>query len=182
MPKVATFSACSDRERSAFTLLELLIVILLLSMMATLIVGVFSRDKGEKNSQGILQIREWIHPLPAEGAQLVCIDACSRCFLQTGGGKMEKTSFSLPPLQAYTVGEYSQAERLDFGRYRDQPVCLRFRYRPNGSTSRMILESEGRFYYVPAYFGRVESFSSLAEAVSRWQDGARILRSRWGFY
>lgn len=182
MPEVTPPSVHSPIGKPAFTLLELLIVILLMSVMALLIVGMFSRGKRENKAPGIPQIREWADPVPSEGTELVCIDNCARCFFRRNGGKMEETSLALPPLQAYTVGRYSQAERVRFGRYRDHPVCLRFRYHPDGSTSRLILKSGEKFYYVPAFFGRVESFSSLDEAVDRWQEGNDLLRNRWDYY
>lgn len=182
MPEVARPTPRIRSGGPAFSLLELLIVILLMSVMAFLIVGVFSQGKREKGAFEIMKIREWLQPAPAKMVELVCTDECAHCYFHKGGGKMEKAPFSLPPLRAYVVGRYSQAERVEFGRYHDHPVCLRFRYRPDGSTSRMILEAGESFYYIPAYFGKTERFPSLDDAVDRWLEGGDLLRNRWDYY
>jgi hypothetical protein len=71
---------------------------------------------------------------------------------------------------------------MEFGRYRDHPVCLRFRGYSDGHTSRMIVESGETFYYIPAFFGEVRSYSSLGDAVARWTRDNDLLHNRWDYY
>ncbi len=81
---------------------------------------------------------------------------------------MNAAPYTLPPLKAYSLNGYLEPVRLEFGRYQDQPVCLRFRYFPNGSNDQMILQKGEMFYFVPSFFGKVENFNSLEEARDYW--------------
>jgi len=177
-----------DREKNdptvnrAFTLLELLIVILLMSLMALLIFGAMSRNKPEEKHPGIAQLKRLIAEAPANGVELVCLDECSRCFFHKREEAMQPVSYQLPPVTAYSVDRYGDAIKIDFGRYRDRPVCLRFRFRSNGSSSRMIIESKGKYYYIPSFFGETEVFDDLRGAVERWRRNRDLLRNRGDYY
>jgi len=95
---------------------------------------------------------------------------------------MEPAPFALPPLRAYGVDTSAQPYRLHFGRYQDHPICLRFNAYADGHTSRMILEAGKSFYYLPAYFGKIERYPSLEDAVARWNRDKDLLNSRWDYY
>lgn len=147
-----------------------------------LLVGVFKRTGSREGPPKITQLREKVLKGTERRRELFCIDNCTRCFYLNGGGKVSEAGFALPPLKAYIVDTDGQQHRMEYGRYQDHPVCLRFRGYGDGHTSRLIIASEGAFYYIPSYFGTVESFSSLEDAVSRWTRDRDLLHSRWDYY
>ncbi|ADV45326.1 prepilin-type N-terminal cleavage/methylation domain-containing protein [Nitratifractor salsuginis] len=171
-----------DRQHQrAFTLLELLIVILLMGVMAMLLVGVFKRAGSREGPPKITQLREKVLKGVKGSRELFCIDNCTRCFYLEGG-EVTEAGFALPPLSAYIVDAEGQPHRLEYGRYQDHPVCLRFRSAEDGHTSRLIIGSEGAFYYIPSYFGEVERYASLEDAVARWTRDRDLLHNRWDYY
>ena len=180
MSKVA-FLKEGDRKE-AFTLLELLIVILLLSLMAMLIFGSMSRQKPGMEKPKISQIKKLVQEIPARGVELICLDNCSRCFLRGANREMHSVSYGFKPINAYIVDPYDETKKLDFGRIKDHRICLRFHYSPNGSTSQMIIELEKKFYYIPSYFGDVREFSSLEEARAHWLRDSELLENRGDYY
>ncbi|WP_367270970.1 prepilin-type N-terminal cleavage/methylation domain-containing protein [Thermococcus sp.] len=166
----------------AFTLLELLIVILLLSLMAMMVATTISKRKKTRNITNISQLKSLRSSLPSGRGELVCLDGCTHCFLQDAEKKEHPLSQGFKGLKAYILDRRGDAHTPEFGRYEDHPVCLRFRFRRNGSTSQMILERKGVFYFVPAYFGKVRSFPSLEEARAYWLRNRELLQNRWDYY
>ena len=170
MPKIVW------KEQAAFTLLELLIVILLISIFYYLVSGSFKRDNTEnKQTLTIENIRDYpLSYLPPEGAELVCLDDCKNCFIHDyGTGKTKDVKSSLPKLKAYILDRSGEAVQVNFGRIHDKPVCIRYRYYNNGSVSEMIISAKDDYYYIPPYFGKIEKYSSLSDAVERykWTEG-----------
>ena len=181
MPKIGV----ADPRKSwheGFTLLELLIVILLLSVMTTLIVGNLSRQKSSKSKTGIAQIKTLRKKLKGGEGELLCFDACRQCFLRDRERKMQAVTTAFGKLEVYTLDSYGEARKIDFGRYKDRKICLRFRFRPNGSSSRMIVVSGENFYFIPSFFGKVQRFSSLEEAKASWLENRDLLRSGGDYY
>jgi len=154
-----------------FTLIELLIVILIISIFYFLVSASFKRDK--KDKQTILKIeniREYpFKILPQNGAELVCINSCKSCFIyDLDSFNISEIKSSLPKLEVYIPSKNGDSQKAEFGRYRDSKVCLRFRYYPNGSTDTMIIHAKDRYYYIPSYFGKIESFDSLSDANEKY--------------
>ena len=180
MPEI---DAPKRAKREAFTLLELLIVILLLSLMATLVVGTLSGKKEKMARPGIEALKNLRDALPSGEGELVCLEECDRCLLWDGRTREAQTlPYGFKGLGAYVLDRFGEARRPDFGRYGDRPVCLRFRFRRNGSSSEMILEAKGKFYFFPSYFGAPRSFDSLGEAVDYWRRNDALLRSAWEYF
>ncbi len=119
----------------------------------------------------------------SDDAELICIDKCTQCFVSSiGSGKSQEIASNLKEIQAYILDNGDNPQRIEFGRLDDDPICLRFRYYVNGSSTQIILESEEKFFYFPSYFGEVEVFESIDEAVDRWVSDMKILRNRGDYY
>ena len=164
------------RHQAAFTLLELLIVILLISIFYYLVSVSFKRDKKDNNHTiSIKNIREYpFKHLPQKGAELICIDNCKRCFIYDYDSKNSRDiQSSIPKIKSYILDDRGEPIRVDFGRLHDKRICLRFRYYPNGSSSEMIISADDKYYYIPPYFGDIEIYQSLSDAVDRykWSEG-----------
>ena len=172
-------------KAKAFTLLELLIVILLLSVFALLIVLSIPDISGTGRNRKELdptQIKRLAPESFYPWAELICIDACRQCFLHTPQGTMNETSYTLPPLEAYTLDSYLEPVKLEFGRYRDKPVCLRFRYYPNGSSDQLILQEGSAFYFIPSFFGKIKRFETLRDARDYWLRNRYRLQQQGSVY
>jgi len=167
--------------RRGFTLLELLIVILLLSLFAFLVFSSVKQGVRRTASPSLLQLKETLSAQKGE-RELVCIEGCRRCFWLLPGGREEETSLHYGPLEAYRIDSFGQATAVEFGRWHDRKVCLRLRRYANGSTDRMILKDDEGAYYLPGFFGKVRRFESVEEAVEFAQKGQNLLRDRGDYY
>jgi prepilin-type N-terminal cleavage/methylation domain-containing protein len=162
-------NSVTSKKRKGFTLLELLIVILLLSLFAFLVFGTMKRQSEGARHPEVSQIRKiLLEERQGMERELICLEECQSCFFFGSEHELEKNEMLFPPIKAYGIDAYDQPVKMDFGRWRDRPICLRIRVYANGSIDRMILESEGKFYYLPAYFGKARSFESLSDAVGYW--------------
>ncbi len=150
-----------------FSLIELIIVILIASLFAAVIFTNIGLGATKKQTVGIRQLKNTDMTRNLGDAELVCTDRCRHCVL-VHGDKQAQIQSQLKPLTAYILDDSNNAQEVDFGRIKDQKVCLRFRYYANGSTSQMILESEDRYYFLPSYFGEIEEFDDIDGAVERW--------------
>lgn len=184
MPEVGLYkqNPIPKKGERAFSLLELLIVILLLSLMAMLIFGSMSRQRAGEETLEPSEIKELAKDVPQGNAELVCVDNCNRCFFWDTDRRTHALSYRFKPLAAYTVNRFGETIKIDFGRFRDHPVCLRFQFRPNGSTSRLIIKSSQKYFFIPAYFGKVRTFDSLEEAAVWWRRNSDLLQNDGDYY
>ena len=168
MPEITFSPSRPTTTRSAFSLIELIIVILIASLFAALVFSSVSFGKPKEKKVGIRALKEAAASRAGGDADLVCTDACKTCSLIVDH-KAHSIGSQLKPLVAYILDEGGSPQEIDFGRMKDEKVCLRFHYYANGSTSQMILASEEKYYFLPSYFGEVEVFDSLSAATERWK-------------
>ena len=157
--------------KRAFTLFELLIVILLMGLVAFFVFSNPTIPKARAESVTLETLPKFLRTNLQGNGELVCINNCSSCFYLNGSSKPQ--SFSLP-LQlkvknVYILDRSDNPEKIEYGRLKDKKVCLRLRHYKNGSISQEILELEGdKFLFIPAYFGNGKIFESLNDAQSWW--------------
>jgi len=157
--------------RRAFSLLELMIVIIIISLAYGLVFS--SMGKREQAPRaleaGNLKSTLFGQGLYHQRSELFCLDKCQRCYLYRDGETSKyEGALALDRITAYTMGGSGKLEKLDFGRYQDHPVCLRFQLYANGSSSKIVLKSDKGIYFVPAMFGDTLKVASLEEAESLW--------------
>ncbi len=165
----------------AFSLIELIIVILIASLFAAMVFTTVSLRKPGQKHVVLQRLKEVGQQRLPDNTELVCIDKCRQCFLMREGTRQAIKS-QIPPLTAYTLDEGRNPQKIDFGRMDDRPICLRFYFHANGSTSQMILEADDTYYFVPSYFGEIQTFESLDEAASYWQRYRDQLDTMGTFY
>ena len=182
MSEIDSRHAPAPPSERAFTLLELLIVILLLSLFTFLVVGSLKREASSRQIRGIPALRGLPERMNLPAGELVCTEQCKKCVYVGGDHNERPMALSLPPLTAYGIDISDQPRRLEFGRFHDRPICLRFRYYSNGSSSRMILGNGKEFFYLPSYFGEMKSFPSLEAAAEYWLRDGDLLHDRGDYY
>ncbi len=165
----------------AFSLIELIIVILIASLFAAMVFTTVSFRKPGEKQVVLRQLKEVARRALPDNTQLVCVDKCRTCYLMRGN-RQTAVGSKIPPLKAYTLDDGGNAQEIDFGRMDDKPVCLRFYFHANGSTSQMILEADDTYYFIPSFFGEIETFDSLDGAVARWQGRRDQLDSLGTYY
>ncbi len=172
-------------RRQAFSLLELMIVILIMSFSYML---VFSSMRHEQSKPKALNMKNLKENLARQGllysnAELFCLDRCKQCYLYKDGETIEyEEDLALGDLTVYQIDGDDKLTKIDFGRYQDHPVCLRFSLYRNGSSSQLVVENKTGIYYLPALFAKVVKTDSLEEAEKLWLKNTHILADSGEFY
>lgn len=172
-------------DRQAFSLLELMIVIVIISFSYMLVFGAMQRTQSKPKALGIENLKSILgeQGLTHTDGELFCLDRCQQCYLyQYGETTAYEGDLALDDLTVYRMGEDERLEQVEFGRYQDHPVCLRFTLYHNGSSSQMVIRNKTGIYYLPALFGEVTKTASLEEAEALWLKHTDLLADNGGFY
>jgi len=171
--------------KKAFTLIELILVIFLISIMMYFVFSTPSVPKAQKELITYKNLPQYLQKtLPLDG-ELVCTNKCTKCFYLNGTANAQKVSLPIPlhVKNEYILDSSNNADKIDLGRYNDKKVCLRLNHYKNGSISQVIFELDDKFLFIPSYFGEGKIFESLSDAVSYWtKDSQNNLRSKGDWY
>jgi prepilin-type N-terminal cleavage/methylation domain-containing protein len=171
--------------RGAFSLLELLIVIMIVSLSYMMVFSSMQKSAKEPKALTPLSLKNTLlnSNTTSGDREFFCVDNSKSCFWYQNGNVMEyEGKIALDALKVYRVGSDDNSYKVDFGRYRDHKISLRFNIYHNGSSSQMIIEQNHKFYYLPTFFGKVTETKSLESAVALWVEPTRAIRSSGEFY
>lgn len=172
-------------DRRAFSLLELLIVILIISFAYML---VFSSMKTTQEKPKALQISNIKSTLAKQGydhidMELFCIAKSNSCYIyRDGDSEKYKEEVSMGELTAYRLDDRNDLQKIDFGRIDDHHISLRFKLHHNGSSSQLILKNATGIYYLPAFFGEPTKTDSIESAKELWLASRDHLRDTGEYY
>ena len=173
--------------RKAFSLLELLIVILLVSIVYFL--GFEGIEVGKNKPKALTPLNLKANILSSElysgKATLLCVDECRSCYLRrdiASGFEAYENPIDLTGIQAYTLDQYESLSPIEYGRYQDKKICLIMDFFENGSSTQIILKDEKTAYFLPAFFGEPQAFASLQDAKDHWLRNATLVSDSGAFY
>jgi len=176
-----------SNTRSAFSLLELLVVILIISIVYFL--GFSGVDKSENKPKALtpLNLKTTImHSALFSGeATLVCINKCSNCYLRqdiSSPFEEYENKIDLAGTKVYTLDSQETLLEMTDKRYQDQKICLEMHFYKNGSSTQLILENNHGIYFLPAFFGEAKKVDTLIEAKDLWLKNNRLVANSGDFY
>ena len=148
--------------KKAFSLIELLIVILIIGVVYTISVGNFEKVKDNSTKLSLKNLKEYLQDLPHEkSAELMCLDDCSKCEVLLDAEKFkELDNFLDKSLRSY---------RYDFSHgmveiQKDDDVCFSYSIDKKGLGQQVIVEFQEQFYDFSTYLSPVSIYNSLEEA------------------
>lgn len=176
------------RTHKGFSLIELIIVVLLISLLGFL---TFSEAiKAQKKQVEVLDpttlpttFRE---SFKGQGdVEFFCINKCKECYVLQGG--------NISPYDGgINLGQDVEIHRLDnneqfvkldeLGRIKDKKICFRFHLYANGSTTQMVIVNTEGIYYLPSYFGSAQKVADMDEAKALWIKEDYSLRDSGSYY
>jgi prepilin-type N-terminal cleavage/methylation domain-containing protein len=177
----------AERFQRGFSLMELLLVIFIISLVYFLGFSGVEKRKEQAVSLTPLNLKKTIMEsslFQGEGT-LVCINLCDTCYLRkdiASPFEPYEGKVSLAKAEAYVITTDEMLQKLEYGRYQDQKICLRFDIYPNGSSTQLILKTEEGIYFLPAYFGEAQKVESLDEAQELWLKHTQALSGQGDFY
>ncbi|UPT77577.1 prepilin-type N-terminal cleavage/methylation domain-containing protein [Sulfurovum sp. XGS-02] len=170
-----------------FSLLELLIVILIISMVYFL--GFEGVEIGKQKPKALTPLNLKSNIISSElysgEGTLLCIDQCRSCYFRPDLSSPfgEYTSpVDLTNIQAYTLDSYEALTPIEYGRYQDQQICLIMDFFKNGSSTQIILKNSEESYFLPAFFGEPQRFSTPEEAKKYWLRNTTLASDSGAFY
>lgn len=173
--------------KKGFSLIELLIVILLVSMVYFL--GFEGVEIGKKKPKALTPLNLKSNILSSEffhgQATLLCIDQCHSCYLRpdvSSAFEAYTSPIDLTHIQAYTIDKYDSLTRIEYGRYQDKKICLIMDFYHNGSSTQIILKNDKEAYFLPAFFGQPQAFSSIEDAKEYWLRNSTTVSDSGEFY
>lgn len=181
--------SCAKRykARKGFSLIELLIVILIVSIVYFL--GFEGVDIGNPKPKALTPLNLKSNIVSSElfsgQATLLCIDKCRSCYLRrdVSSDFQEYTSpIDLTNIQAYTLDGQDALVPVEYGRYQDKKICLIMDFYNNGSSTQIILENDTGAYFLPAFFGEPQVFPSPEEAKEYWLRNSTAVSDSGAFY
>ncbi len=166
---------------SAFTLIEMLIVLVLIGVIYTLILNRYKPKKEELYLQSKTPFRSMLLPLWNHShVILLCGDKCKKCNIYDDGGKiikkLKRSLFKQNDIpKFYTFNDNGEINRKEFlhiqAKNSEEKICFRFDMYPNKSSSELLLKyKNGKVIYLPPYFNNTLSFSSLEKAQNYFEN------------
>ena len=172
-------------SRQAFSLLELMIVILIMSFSYMLVFASMERTESKPKALNIKNLRASLarQGLFYSDTELFCLDQCQQCYLYRNGETTDyEGDLALGDLTVYQADRDDKLAKIDFGRYQDHRVSLRFSLYHNGSSSQLVIQNKTGIYYLPALFGKTVKTDSIEEAERLWLKDTHILADSGEFY
>ena len=175
------------KHSKAFTLLELMVVVFIMSLVTAM---VFSTLKRKEEKIEVLDPTT----LPAEfrkafkgqgDIELFCIKKCQECYVMKGrdiSSYEGEINFG-KEVKIYQLDADNHFVQIDdFGRIKDEKVSLRYHLYANGSTTQMVIENSDGIYYLPSFFGKAQKVAEMDEAKELWIKEEYDLKDSGSFY
>lgn len=176
-----------DHWHRGFTLLELLIVILIVSLIIYMGFSAVKMEKPKPKALTPLTLKESI--LQSREAQekitFLCVDKCNTCFIRKGYlSEFEPYphSIDLTGIKAYTLDQYENLHQIEYGRFGDEKICLLMEFFHNGSSTQIILEDDSASYLLPSFFGKAKKFDTIEDARAYWLQNSQAVSNSGDYY
>lgn len=175
------------KQHQGFTLIELLVVILLISLVYFLGLSGVEKMGAKPSPLTPLNLKSTLLKSHAvsKHATLMCLNNCRTCYLRHGMyGSFEvyENGIDLTDTQAYTLNNRNDLVDLEYGRYKDDKICLLIDFYPNGSSTQIILKQKDKAYFLPAFFGEPKEVKTIEEAKDLWLKNNALLSDKGDFY
>ena len=173
--------------RRAFSLMELLIVIFIISLVYYL--GFSGVELGKQKPKALtpMNLKQSIvnSNLFSSHATLMCINKCKQCYLRksiSSSFEAYENKINLSDIKAYTLDATDSLIQIEYERYNDKKICLVMDFYANGSSTQIILEDEESSYFLPAFFGKAKKFDSPEDAKEYWLEKSQLVSNSGDFY
>jgi prepilin-type N-terminal cleavage/methylation domain-containing protein len=177
----------SLNPRRGFTLIELIIVILIISLMGFMVFSSMVKQEKEIESLSPLSLKKSLQKefSKTEDILFFCISKSTDCYVAKG-------SEIIPYAGLLHLGKDIEIHKIDkknrlveieeFGRIKDNKITFRYNLYKNGSASQMIIANNEGVYYLPSYFGKAKKVESLDEAKELWIKEKYELTDKGNYY
>lgn len=174
----------SKMLRSAFSLLELMLVVVIIGIVYAMALSSFKpSEKAELDSFSLTTLPQYLRKnFPLQEAKLVCFKPCGKCTLMVDGEWTgdEVDLFTSSDVTSYTLDKEGFASEEEFipqdskDAYRQ--ACFILNKHVNDSISPIVLKFEDDFLCYKSGYEEVQSYASLAAIQGEYQKIVNIIR------
>ncbi|MFA6196192.1 MAG: prepilin-type N-terminal cleavage/methylation domain-containing protein [Sulfurimonas sp.] len=158
--------------RKAFSLIELLIVIVIIGVVYTLAVGNFQKIGEASTKVKLENLKEYLQTFPhAKDVKLLCLDDCSKCTVMADG-EVQTTleDFLDASVKVYDynffLGVSKHPQEIYFNKDSvEEKVCFSYSVDKKGLGEQVLIEFNGAVYDFSTYLTPVNVYKSLQEAM-----------------
>jgi len=171
-----------EKYRAAFSLIELLIVIVIIGVVYTLSIGKFQK-LGSTNVRVDLQnLKQYLKNVPKQSGidtykmvRLLCLDDCSSCDVLVDGKKVSEdnhfTDFLDSSVKVYrydiATGTTEVPQKVYFNSEGiEENVCFSYGINKNGVGDQVIIEYKNKVYDYSVYLEKTQVYSSLQKLIN----------------
>ncbi len=161
-------------NRNAFSLIELLIVVVIVGLVYSLAISNFENVKQDKIKPTLLNLKSYLDKLDkTDFAELICLDNCKSCYLYVdeeldGSASEEFEDFfeNEPRLYRYdfNYGLVDLQNKVFFNSEGvDEQICFSISVDKNGVSEQVVVEYKDKFYDFSPYFTDTKVYSSASK-------------------
>ena len=158
-------------KRTAFTLIELMIVIVIMGVVYTLAINNFSRLSDTSKRVSLDNLKEYLASLKyAKSARLLCLDDCSHCAIYLDGNKTKKIDGLLDDsVKTYRYSNsygFIQKEPETFFNSDgvEENVCFSYTLDNNKIGDQVLIAYKNKFYDMTPYLQNTQVYNTLQDA------------------
>lgn len=166
-------------NRKAFTLFELMVVVMIIGVVYALVLGSFDPKKSLKIVT-LQHLKEVLTPYWTKGLQLelVVYDRCRESTLVINGEIQEEIEINIDSklfkdIKVYKQDRYNGEREITFSPIlvdrKLYKTCFRFTLFPNGSNTSYIIKSGKKYYSYFPYFEEPYVTTTLSDAIDATQ-------------
>lgn len=163
-------------HKSAFSLIELLIVIVIVGVVYTIAISNFKKVEDGTTKVTLSSLREVLHSFPHErSVELICLDNCSRCDVFIDAQKQAQNTlfddFVDDSIVVYrydfNVGVSEIKKKVYFNLQNvEEDICFSFSVDNKGVGDQVLVEYKDRVYDFTYYMDATPVYSSMQEAIN----------------
>jgi prepilin-type N-terminal cleavage/methylation domain-containing protein len=162
--------------KNAFTLFELMIVVMIIGIVYALVLGRMDPKQHLKIVK-LDSLRDTMlqHHKEGQKLDLVLYDNCKKSAFFLNNSYQEDIKINLKPelfqdLTVYKSDPFGHERKISFSPViiedHIEPVCFQYTIYPNGSGSHYIIKQQNLYYVFPPYFEDINITESLDEALA----------------
>jgi len=154
--------------RDSFTLVELLIVLLLISLLYGIFIQRLGFQSKKKISLTPLELPSLVEN--NDSLEIICTNECQKCALYEKNKKIKDIDLFQNEVKVFDIDPSGNSVTKKFLPLFDTthnpiPVCFRYKSYPNRTADSFILSYQDKFYIFFPYLYPPKEVSSLEEAV-----------------
>ncbi len=161
--------------KKAFSLIELMIVIMIIGVVYTLAISQFQKIGEGGTSLTLENLKEYLQSFEHEkSVKLLCLDDCSKCDVFVDDNKSENSKtiehFLDKSVKIYRYElayGYIEVQRDVYFNIEnvEEHVCFSYEIDENGIGDQVLVEFKNNFYDFSTYFSKTLNYSSMQEAI-----------------